>query len=173
MADLLDVKFGFIGVFDASGARDSALGCHGDVVLERWDAMERRVFLGAARQVEARNSILTLIGSFHHWIAEGDTCNIVRGSADQKQVLFLVPNCCLRLVCWELKLVTWRERQDMGVTSLPERIVPENLASRKLQRILPEWQGSPSPFYAVTETRRLPAKTQRFIEFLRERLKEE
>ncbi|MEX8520109.1 MAG: hypothetical protein AB3X44_16485 [Leptothrix sp. (in: b-proteobacteria)] len=27
-----------------------------------------------------------------------------------------------------------------------------------------------SPVYAITETRLLPAKTQRFIEFLRERL---
>jgi DNA-binding transcriptional LysR family regulator len=62
---------------------------------------------------------------------------------------------------------------DLGVTFLPERIVAEDLASEKLQRILPEWQGQPTPFYAVTETRLLPAKTQRFIEFLRERLKNE
>lgn len=31
-------------------------------------------------------------------------------------------------------------------------------------------QGPPIPVYAMTETRLLPAKTQRFIEFLRERL---
>jgi DNA-binding transcriptional LysR family regulator len=62
---------------------------------------------------------------------------------------------------------------DMGVAFLPERIVAEELAEGKLERILPEWKGSPTPFYAVTETRLLPAKTLRFIEFLRERLKEE
>jgi DNA-binding transcriptional LysR family regulator len=62
---------------------------------------------------------------------------------------------------------------DMGITFLPERIVAEDLANGKIKRILPEWQGPPTPFYAVTETRLLPAKTQRFIEFLRERLKDE
>ena len=60
---------------------------------------------------------------------------------------------------------------DMGITLLPERIVAEDLAYGKLQRILPEWRGPPTPFHAVTETRLLPAKTQRFIEFLSERLK--
>jgi hypothetical protein len=33
-----------------------------------------------------------------------------------------------------------------------------------------EWQASAMPVYAITETRLLPAKTQRFIEFLREKL---
>ena len=36
--------------------------------------------------------------------------------------------------------------------------------------MLPQWQASPITVYAITETRLLPAKTQRFIEFLRERL---
>nr|KUY53731.1 hypothetical protein WG70_13705 [Burkholderia oklahomensis EO147] len=31
-----------------------------------------------------------------------------------------------------------------------------------------EWQGAPVPVYAITETRLLPAKAQRIIEFLRE-----
>ncbi|MEK7321157.1 MAG: LysR family transcriptional regulator, partial [Pseudomonadota bacterium] len=39
----------------------------------------------------------------------------------------------------------------------------------QLRRLMPEWQGTPVPVYAMTETRLLPAKTQRFIEFLRER----
>ncbi|MCW2319000.1 DNA-binding transcriptional LysR family regulator [Rhodoblastus acidophilus] len=62
---------------------------------------------------------------------------------------------------------------DMGIVMLPERIVADDLASRKLRRILPAWKGPQTPFYAVTETRLLPAKTQRFIEFLRDRLREE
>lgn len=57
-----------------------------------------------------------------------------------------------------------------GIMLMPEEFVASELASGALRRILPAWQGAPVPVYAVTETRLLPAKTQRFIEFLRERL---
>ncbi|WP_321913612.1 MULTISPECIES: LysR family transcriptional regulator [unclassified Paraburkholderia] len=59
---------------------------------------------------------------------------------------------------------------DMGIVLLPEEIVADEVASGTLRRILPQWHGAPTPVYAMTETRLLPAKTQRFIEFLRERL---
>lgn len=59
---------------------------------------------------------------------------------------------------------------DLGVVLLPEEIVAEDLSAGRLRRILPDWQGKPTPVYALTETRLLPAKTQRFIEFLQERL---
>lgn len=59
---------------------------------------------------------------------------------------------------------------DMGIVLMPEEIVADELASGKLCRILPEWHGAPRLVYAITETRLLPAKTRRFIEFLRERL---
>lgn len=59
---------------------------------------------------------------------------------------------------------------DMGGIILPEQVVAEDVASGRLRRMLPQWQGTPIPVYALTETRLLPAKTQRFIEFLRERL---
>lgn len=59
---------------------------------------------------------------------------------------------------------------DMGIVLLPEEIVADEVASGALQRILPQWHGTPTPVNAITETRLLPAKTQRFIEFLRERL---
>jgi DNA-binding transcriptional LysR family regulator len=59
----------------------------------------------------------------------------------------------------------------MGIAFLPERIVAEEVASGQLRNILPDWQGSPGSVYAVTETRLLPAKTQRFIEFLSVRLR--
>lgn len=49
-------------------------------------------------------------------------------------------------------------------------IVAEDVVAGRLERVLPQWQGSPVPVYVITETRLLPAKTQRFIEFLRERL---
>ncbi len=59
---------------------------------------------------------------------------------------------------------------DMGIILMPEEVVADELASGKLRRIMPAWHGTPMPVYAITETRLLPAKTQRFIEFLRERL---
>lgn len=59
---------------------------------------------------------------------------------------------------------------DMGIVLMPEEIVADELAGGKLRRIMSEWHGTPLPVYAITETRLLPAKTQRFIEFLRERL---
>jgi DNA-binding transcriptional LysR family regulator len=59
---------------------------------------------------------------------------------------------------------------DQGIALLPQQIVADELARDQLRRIMPHWQGSPTTVYAVTETRLLPAKTQRFIEFLRERL---
>lgn len=61
---------------------------------------------------------------------------------------------------------------DLGFILLPEEIVADELASGKLRRIMPEWHGKPVSVYAMTETRLLPAKTHRFIEFLRERLEQ-
>ncbi|MEM5313581.1 LysR family transcriptional regulator [Paraburkholderia sp. JHI869] len=59
---------------------------------------------------------------------------------------------------------------DLGVVLLPQEVVADEVANGTLRRILPQWHGTPTPVYAITETRLLPAKTQRFIEFLRERL---
>lgn len=59
---------------------------------------------------------------------------------------------------------------DLGIAVLAEDIVADDLANGRLRRVLPEWQATPVPVYAITETRLLPAKTQRFIDFLRERL---
>ncbi len=57
---------------------------------------------------------------------------------------------------------------------MPEEIVADDLAEGgKLRQIMPRWHGTPMSVYAITETRLLPAKTQRFIEFLRERLRRE
>ncbi|MCB1935122.1 MAG: LysR family transcriptional regulator [Burkholderiales bacterium] len=59
---------------------------------------------------------------------------------------------------------------DMGIIMMLEKIVADDLANGRLQRVLPQWHGTPVSVYAVTETRLLPAKTQHFIKFLRERL---
>ncbi len=60
----------------------------------------------------------------------------------------------------------------MGIALVPDEIVADELANGQLRPILPEWRGAPTTVYAITETRLLPAKTQRFIEFLRDHLKD-
>jgi len=59
---------------------------------------------------------------------------------------------------------------DMGIILVPKEVVVDELASGALRRVMPAWHGTPTPVYAMTETRLLPAKTQRFIEFLQQRL---
>lgn len=59
---------------------------------------------------------------------------------------------------------------DMGVVMVVADLVTDDIKHRRLTPVLPKWQGPPVPVYAMTETRLLPAKTQRFIEFLRDRL---
>lgn len=61
----------------------------------------------------------------------------------------------------------------MGVALLPVEIAAEDVAAGRLRRILPQWHAKSIPVYALTETRLLPAKTQRFIEFLQEHLSKE
>lgn len=58
----------------------------------------------------------------------------------------------------------------LGITLLPREIAADDVAAGRLKRVLPEWEGKPTPVYALTETRLLPAKVQRFIDFLQERL---
>lgn len=60
---------------------------------------------------------------------------------------------------------------DLGIAVLAEEIVADDLADGRLRRVLPQWQATPIAVYAITETRLLPAKTQRFIEFLQDRLR--
>jgi DNA-binding transcriptional LysR family regulator len=59
---------------------------------------------------------------------------------------------------------------DQGLILLPRSALREEIEAGRLQHVLPGWHGKPQPVYALTETRLLPAKTQRFIEFLRDRL---
>lgn len=58
----------------------------------------------------------------------------------------------------------------MGIAVLATDIVGDDVAQGRLRRVLPQWEATPIPVYAMTETRLLPAKTQRFIDFLREHL---
>lgn len=59
---------------------------------------------------------------------------------------------------------------DLGIAMLSKELVTEDVKNGHLRRVLPKWHATPISVHAVTETRLLPAKTQRFIEFLREYL---
>ncbi|MGO4701414.1 LysR family transcriptional regulator [Dyella sp. 2RAB6] len=61
-------------------------------------------------------------------------------------------------------------RQGLGIAVLSDALVVEDVANGSLRRVLPAWRSVVVPVYAMTETRLLPAKVQRFIEFLKERL---
>ncbi|MEJ6001093.1 LysR family transcriptional regulator [Paucibacter soli] len=61
---------------------------------------------------------------------------------------------------------------DQGVVLLPRTAVAADLEAGRLRPLLADWHAKPLPVYALTETRLLPAKTQRFIEFVRDRLAE-
>lgn len=58
-----------------------------------------------------------------------------------------------------------------GVALVPALIVDAEVKQGALVPVLSEWKGTPITIYAMTETRLLPAKTQRFIEFLQDRLR--
>ncbi|AIF48807.1 LysR family transcriptional regulator [Dyella japonica] len=60
--------------------------------------------------------------------------------------------------------------QGMGILLVPEKVVVDDLATGRLVPVLPAWRGQSTSVHALTETRLLPAKTQRFIEFFKERL---
>jgi DNA-binding transcriptional LysR family regulator len=53
---------------------------------------------------------------------------------------------------------------------LPQQVVQDDLDSGALCRVLPAWSSASTTVYALSETRLIPAKTQRFIAFLREQL---
>ena len=41
---------------------------------------------------------------------------------------------------------------DLGIVVLPEEIVADDMAKGRLRRILTDWEGPPTPVYAMTET---------------------
>ncbi|MFI8479140.1 LysR family transcriptional regulator [Pseudomonas sp. NPDC078700] len=76
-----------------------------------------------------------------------------------------------RLLLNSVSMIQRLAALHMGIAILAKDIVVNDLASGRLLRVLPEWQATPIPVYAITETRLLPAKTQIFIDFLRDNLK--
>lgn len=60
---------------------------------------------------------------------------------------------------------------DLGLILIPEELVAEDVRDGRLRRVLPDWHGHSAPVCVLTESKLLPAKTQHFIDFLRERLR--
>lgn len=96
--------------------------------------------------------------------AKGDTWNLRQG---KKSVDISVKG---RFQLNSVGMIRKLATLGMGIVMIPAEIVAEDVTQGRLQRILTDWEGVSTPVYAMTETRLLPAKTQRFIEFLRERL---
>lgn len=58
--------------------------------------------------------------------------------------------------------------EGAGIALLSQEAALPNVKSGHLVRVLPSWSGKPIAVHAISETRLLPAKTQRFIEYLAE-----
>ena len=56
----------------------------------------------------------------------------------------------------------------LGIAMLAKESVIDEQAKEILRPVLPDWQAMPISVHAVTGTRLLPAKTQRFIDYLEE-----
>jgi DNA-binding transcriptional LysR family regulator len=60
-----------------------------------------------------------------------------------------------------------------GIGLLQVIDVEQDVEAGRLERVLPEWHGLPSPVYIVTTSRLLPAKTRSFIAFASRQLAEQ
>ena len=58
-----------------------------------------------------------------------------------------------------------------GIALLPDLVAYPLLQQGRLKAILPQYQSSEQPIYAVTTNRLLPEKTRLLINFLKEKLK--
>ncbi|GLQ91502.1 transcriptional regulator [Dyella acidisoli] len=105
-------------------------------------------------------------------LKQHECLNIVRGGlwALQRGAKSVQVSVGSRFTVNNVGLIRRLATLGMGIVLVPREIVADDLAAGRLVPVLPDWHGKPMPVYALTETRLLPAKTQRFIEFLKERL---
>ena len=61
-------------------------------------------------------------------------------------------------------------RDGMGIARMPTFAVGDDLATGRLERVLPAWSFPDQGIFAVTATRDVPRKTRAFVDFLRERI---
>jgi len=57
-----------------------------------------------------------------------------------------------------------------GIAILADALVKDDVSKGRLIPVLPEWSAGSVPVYALTESRSSPARVQKFIEFLKDRL---
>ena len=57
-----------------------------------------------------------------------------------------------------------------GIAALPDALAAPYAAQGRLQALLPSWQTRAVPVYGFTANKLLPARTQAFIDFLKEKL---
>lgn len=60
--------------------------------------------------------------------------------------------------------------EGLGIAMLSREGALPPMAEDRLRPVLPGWRAMPIAVHAITETRLLPAKTQRFIEYLKKQL---
>lgn len=60
--------------------------------------------------------------------------------------------------------------KGLGIAMLAQESAVADLAEGRLVRVLPEWSPPSIPVHALTETRLIPARALRFMEFLKDRL---
>ncbi len=56
--------------------------------------------------------------------------------------------------------------QGVGIVALSSELIKDEIKAGQLVRVLKEWHPPIVPFYALTETRLIPAKVRVFIDFL-------
>lgn len=59
----------------------------------------------------------------------------------------------------------------LGIILLPEFILKKDIENQRITKILPDWQAENQAVNLITATRLLPAKTRAFLDFLKNRLK--
>lgn len=60
--------------------------------------------------------------------------------------------------------------QGLGIAMLARESAAADLAEGRLVRLLPKWSAPSIPVHALTATRLIPARVQRFMDFLKDRL---
>ncbi len=58
-----------------------------------------------------------------------------------------------------------------GIAMLAPEVAQDAVEKGCLYRVLPAWEGTPIPVYALTETRLVPMKTMLFVDFIRGELR--
>lgn len=84
----------------------------------------------------------------------------------QKTQLIEIINTNSSVVANNIGLLRKLAIEGVGIVALSTELIKEEIKTGQLVRILKDWQPPLVPFYALTETRLIPAKVRVFIDFL-------